>query len=190
MSKKFVFIVLIFSLLPSCIVSNFTGLKSGYKQLSAEEKAKIITLEENVSIEELVGHETIYSISSQLIENFLKSWQGDLVVYTWGPNCSSSVCYSLEYVQELCTQRNQKLIVITEYFDMSQIESQRLDRLDFPLFSVNTDFYRTDFCNKYMERFLVDLLNVKKIPKEVLFNRYLLFSNGKFVKTINDIRED
>ncbi len=187
MYKNLLFIGLILSLLSSCFVPNFKGLKSGYKNLSDEDKAKIIKLDESENIGELDRRDVIYNISGKLIENYLHANQGELVVYIWGPNCSSSVCYSLEYVQEMCTNRNQKLIVIIEYFDMDQIESQKMTNLDFPLFSVDTDVYGTDFCNKYIKRFIADLLNVKKVPDELLYNRYFLFSNGSFVKAIRDI---
>lgn len=187
MSKKSVFILLIFTTLSSCVVGDLTGLTSGYKNLSAAEKAKIVTLEEDAAIAELAKSDTIYRMTSQPIENYLKAMQGEVVLYRWSPNCSSSICYSLESVQKLCTQRHQKLIVFTEYFDLPQIEAQNLAVLDFPLFSIHAEFYKTDFCNKYVKRFLADLLNMKKVPDDVLYNRYFLFSDGKFVKSVNDI---
>jgi len=72
---------------------------------------------------------------------------------------------------------------------MNQIESQKLDKLDFPLFSINSDYYGTDFCNKYVNLFFADLLNMKKVPEEILYKNYFLFTDGQFVKSILDIAE-
>lgn len=187
MLKKVIIVLLSFNLLSGCVIGNMTGLKSGYKKLSADEKLKIVNLEGDVSIEKLVISDTIYNISSKEIENYLNTMQGELVIYLWSPNCSSSYCYPLEYIHEICLQRNQKLIIIIEYYDMSQIESQKLDKLDFPLFSINSKFYGTDFCNRYVNLFFADLLNMKKVPEEILYKSYFLFTDGQFVKSVSDI---
>lgn len=186
MIKK-ITLVLIVSLLSSCIVVNIKGLKSGYKTLTIAEKTKIVDINENISINELSNNDTIYRISSKSFENYIENLQGELVVYLWSPNCSSSYCYSIDYVQKICRERNQKLIVLIEYFDLDQIRSQNLDNLDFPLFSINSEFYRTDFCNKYVSRFFSDLLNIEKVPDEILYKNYFLFAEGKFLKSSTDI---
>ena len=188
--KKLLFILLIITTLASCVVGDLTGLTSGYKHLSPAEKGKIVTLADDASIAELAKSDTIYRMTSHPLKNYLKAVKGEVVLYFWSPNCASSVCYSLESVQELCTQRHQKLIVFTEYFDLPQIEAQKLAALDFPLFSIHAEFYKTDFCDKYVKRFLADLLNMKKVPDDVLYNRYFLFSDSKFINSVNDISTD
>jgi hypothetical protein len=57
------------------------------------------------------------------------------------------------------------------------------------LFSINSDYYGTDFCNKYVNLFFADLLNMKKVPEEILYKNYFLFTDGQFVKSILDIAE-
>jgi hypothetical protein len=184
---KILTLLLIIQLLSNCVVVNINGLKSGYKTLTIAEKTKIVDLNEKISINDLSKSDTIYRISSKSIESYIENLKGELVVYLWSPNCSSSYCYSIDYVQKMCRERNQKLIVLVEYFDMNQIRSQNLDNLDFPLFSINSEFYRTDFCNKYVSRFFSDLLNIEKVPDEILYKNYFLFDDGKFVKSLTDI---
>lgn len=187
MFKKLILGLLIFSIIMGCVVPNFKGLKSDYKKLSQDEKAKVVKFQDELIIKRLLQDDTIYSISSKPIENYISIDKEDVVIYIWSPNCSSPYCYPIEYVQEICSRRDQKLIVIIEYFDMSQIRTQKLDVLEFPLFSIDTEFYGTDFCNKYVNLFICDLLNMNELPDEIRYKNYFLFSEGKFVKAINDI---
>ncbi|PWH81224.1 hypothetical protein [Brumimicrobium oceani] len=184
-----IYTLLILSILTGCIVivPNFTGLKSGYKKLSPNQKARIKFVNDREELTYLNKNDTIYAITSNHIKTIIENEKSDVVLYLWSANCSSEVCHPIEYVREMCSSKNQKLIVVMEYYDFELVSFQNTESLDFPLFSINTKHYETDFCNKYTKRFITDLLNKGKLKDEELYNRYFLFLNGKYVGAKSDI---
>lgn len=180
---------MILCILTSCIVisPNFTGLKSGYKELNQNQKTKIKFVNDSEELNYLNNNDTIRAITSNHIKTIIENEKSDVVIYLWSPHCSSEVCHPIEYVQEYCSRKNQKLIVVMEYYDFELLRLQNTESLDFPLFSINTKHYETDFCNKYTKLFFTDLLNKGELNDEELYKRYFIFSNGKYVSAQSNI---
>ena len=115
--------------------------------------------------------------------------QDSVIVHFWSPHCSSPICYSIDYVNKSYQSKGYTLIVIADYFDMETIQAQNLDDLRYPLLSVHNEYYDTDICYKYHERFILDLLKQDKedVEKLALYSRHLLFYKAKLVKAYVDI---
>lgn len=179
---KRLLILILLSVLSACIVidTSFTGLNSGYKKLNQYQKSKIKFVNEEEKLSTTAVSDTIYAITSEHITAIIENEKTDVIVYLWSPNCSSSFCYPIDHVQKYCADRNQKLVVVMEYYDFELLNLQTIQNLDYPLFSINTEHYKTDFCNKYTKRFFIDLINDDKVEDEELYNRYFLFKNGKY----------
>lgn len=66
---------------------------------------------------------------------------------------------------------------------MEVIAGQSIEGLQYPLLAVNGEYYDTDICYKYHERFLADLLKQDKdnIEKPTLYSWHLLFNKGKLI---------
>lgn len=178
------FFILSVFLLQSCIVVQLSGYKSGYEKLSEEEKSRIVILEEKSSIGQLSTSDTIYKIKADQLLRFMES-EDSVVLHFWSPHCSSPLCYPIDYVNKSYQAKGYTLIVITDYFDMETIQTQNLDGSRYPLLAVNNEYYNTDICYKYHERFVLDLLKQDKqdVEELALYSRHLLFSKGKLVKT-------
>jgi hypothetical protein len=178
------FFILSILFLQSCIVINLNGYNSGYKKLSPEQKSRILVLEEGSSIHQLSNSDTIYKIKADQLLEFMQS-RDSVLVHFWSPNCSAPLCYPLDYVGEAYQSKGYTLIIIADYFDMEVIAGQSIEGLQYPLLAVNGEYYDTDICYKYHERFLADLLkqDKKNIEKFTLYTRHMLFSKGKLVST-------
>lgn len=178
------FIILFTFLLHGCIVIELSGYNSGYGKLSEEEKSLIVILEEKSSIGQLSCSDTIYKVKADQLLEFMES-QDSVIVYFWSPHCSSPLCYPIDYVNKNLQSKGYTLIVITDYFDMETIQAQNLDNLRYPLLAVNSEYYDTDICYKYHERFVLDLLkqDKKDVEDYTLYTRYLLFHKAKLVKS-------
>ena len=179
-----VFFILSILFLSSCITIELSGYNSGYRKLSAEEKSRIVVLEDESSIDQLSNKDTIYKIKADQLLDFMQS-RDSVLVHFWSPNCSAPLCYPLDHVGEAYQSEGYTLIIIADYFDMEVIRAQKLDALKYPLLAVNGEYYDTDICYKYHERFIADLLkqDKKSIEKFTLYTRHMLFSKGKLVST-------
>lgn len=65
--------------LSSCITIELSGYNSGYRKLSAEEKSRIVVLEEESSIDQLSNKDTIYKIKANQLLDFMQSRDSVLV---------------------------------------------------------------------------------------------------------------
>ena len=126
---------------------------------------------------------TRLEVEEKLLE-FMAS-EDSVLVHFWSPNCSAPLCYPLDYVHKAYASTGYTLIIIADYFDMEVINGQSIEGLQYPLFAVNGEYYDTDICYKYHERFVADLLkqDKKNIEKFTLYTRHMLFSKGKLVST-------
>lgn len=183
--SKYPIFVVIFILLffYGCIiiVPNFAGFNSGYKRLNDNDKSLIRTT--NKAISELENKDTIiYLITGKQLYNFIQT-NKNVLVYIWRPNCSSSKCYSIKLLHDYCKKRNIKLIIIVEYFSIEIIKKQYSTEFEMPIFSVNTNYYKTNYCDKYIRLFLKDMLYGINYDDNTLYENLFSFSNGKLLTT-------
>ena len=50
-----------------------------------------------------------------------------------------------------------------------------------PIFSINQKYCGTDYCNKYVNLFLKDLIKDKNISKNELYNRFIYFKSDNYI---------
>lgn len=166
--------------LSSCIITNTPGFYSGYKKLPPSEKAQVIITAEETPVCDLSNDRKIYAVTAGQLLKCLE--QNDTsVVYFWSPNCHSDVCISLPAAQYYCDKKGYRLYVITEYYDPAKTRPQNTN--PGPLLSVNHQYYKTDYCNKYMRKFTTGLSEGSGLGRRPLGNRFFFFKKAQLVST-------
>jgi hypothetical protein len=160
---------------------NTPGLWSGYKKLSEEERSNIIFVSNNENICKLNNENKIFSINANHLLDCLKNSDSS-VVYIWGPNCRSDQCISLLAAQEYCDKNNYNLYVVTEYYDFKEIEIHN-GTTKFPLYSINHFFYKTDYCQRYVNLFYSDLVKNNEVIREEKYYRFSIFKKDSLAET-------
>ncbi|MBK9726517.1 MAG: hypothetical protein IPO86_00270 [Saprospiraceae bacterium] len=178
-SKKCFVIFSIFSF-SNCFITNTPGFYSGYSKLTEEQKKSIIFVEENTSFCDLKNDQRIYSISANQLLKCLKRNQTS-IIYFWSPNCHAKSCISLVAAQKYCDNNNYTLYIITEYYDLEKIKIQ--NNVSLSMLAVNHEYYKTDYCNKYVDLFTKEIVKNKKLTKPELHNRFFVFKADSLVKT-------
>lgn len=173
--------VVVLALLPGCIITNTPGFYSGYKKLAPADQERIRFVAAGQPIPAASGR-LIYAVTGQSLLQALPPHDTTLV-YVWGPRCHGQSCASLLSVQDLCTRKSYQLRVVAEYYDMEQINLQ--PPLAQPLLAVNQQAYKTDYCNKYTQRFVADLTQGAQLPDSLKYARYYMMAGGRLVRAIN-----
>jgi hypothetical protein len=166
------------------VLSETPGFYSGYNKLNDEDKKNIVFLEEDKKIPDIDIQNKVYAISAEQLQDFINHYDS-CVIYFWSANCMSSYCISPVACQKFCDDNNYQFIVIAEYYtfpDMYYI----MPLIRNPLFTINTKYYKTDYCNHYKRRFKKKLLKDENyiISKG---NRYWIYINGKFNRSVSQL---
>jgi hypothetical protein len=119
------FIYTFLLLFSSCIIVKTPGFYSGYKKLSPEQKQNIVFLNEhnNKMLCAVDDATKIYAVTAQQLLGCLKDHHSS-IVYFWSPNCHSKRCISLGAAEKYCRENNYKLYIVSEYYDMEQLQLQ------------------------------------------------------------------
>jgi len=189
MKMKLLSFIIYLGILQSCIsiqtksLSETPGFYSGYKELPKTTQDSIIFTNTSLDISKIKNDGKIYSITGhQLIESLKKT--DSVMVYFWSIYCSSKSCVPLNIIEQYCKNKNLDLFVITEYYhDFSQIRLQYRS-LEKPLFSINEQFYKTQYCNKYIKLFRNDLLINQDVSSDDILNNYFVFNKGILTETM------
>lgn len=168
----------------SCVITNTPGFYNGYKKLSPEEKRKVTLLNSNLKLNSLKNNDRIVAINGRQLREYAMDID-TLVVYHWGPNCSSDVCILISACQEYCKSKNYKLVVISEYYDFEKMELQNTG--DLPILIPNHIYYKKYYANSLNNLFYKDLLNGHELINEEKYNRFLFFNKGNFIKSKKDL---
>lgn len=175
----------IFVIFHSCKINgSFQGLVSHYNKTKKENPNLIVNNSKfNSTICELEKSTTpkIFLIKGQDLKKCLNSFEKSLI-YIWGPNCKSDICYDLDLIQQECNKLNIELFVVAEYFDSVAMSTEY--KVDRPIFGIDTKHYKTNLTSKYVKRFIYDITdNVINADQ-----RYIYFENGalkKFYRNMN-----
>ena len=181
------FLLLLSFLISGCFIANTPGFYSGYKNIQPDRKQNIIFVEDSLEICHLKNDQKIYSITAAQLLKCLQN-NDSSIVYFWSPNCSSKSCILLDAAQNHCDRKRYTLYVITEYYDMEKTEPQNTAGLS--LFSINHQYYKTDYCNKYVKRFTAELTKNGAPDKGESYYRYCLFYKDKFVRRKENLLEN
>ncbi|TVR88780.1 MAG: hypothetical protein EA411_04085 [Saprospirales bacterium] len=98
----------------------------------------------------------VYRIRGGELKDCLKG-SAKSVVYFWSPNCSAPVCIPPNFAQEFSSRHGVDLFIVANYYDYSEMAVD-FD-LERPIFGVDTEYYRTNFTDRYLRRFKADLFD-------------------------------
>lgn len=86
-------------------------------------------------------------------------------------------------MQSYCDLKKIDLFIIAEYYDIEQMKVSH--NIKKPIFGIDTKYYKTNRTQKYLQKLYQELnINLQKNAPE---HRYLLFDNGKYIKSYESI---
>ena len=80
------------------------------------------------------------------------------------------------FLQQYATNNNYELVVVATYYDLELMTKKY--NLKNPLFAIDVEKYKSDFTEKYLKRFLNELLNGQHLNSKD--DAYLFFEEGIF----------
>lgn len=168
-------VLLLITILSSCISGSFKGLTNGYK---SENDNLTIRFDGANTFNKKNNKNIIYATNGIDLQERLA--QNDKsMVYFWSVNCHSDVCAPLFVVQRLCDKNNIELYIVLDYYD-SKI-NKFYDQVDNAILSADHKYYKTRMANKLSRKFRTDLIGTT--PKDTLsWYRYFYFNKGGFSK--------
>jgi len=181
MHTRFLFVL--FScclLLSSCIITNTPGFYSGYKKLTPQQKEKVVFVDTNrhTALPQYDENKLVAITANHLHELLQKN--DTSVVYVWKPHCPAPSCLPLSTVYDYCQQHRYQLYVVLEYYsDMDNTLLQISER--YHVYSINYKYYKTDYCPKYVNRFVKQMVKGYKIPKSADYFRYYFFKQDRYI---------
>jgi len=182
MMKTLAIGLLVTLFLSGCAITRSPGFYSGYKRLTPAQHAQIQFVPTNQPVPPQNG-QLIYAVAARSLLQSMPNGTDTTLVYLWGPRCHSQECASLQSVQAICNQRNYRLYVVAEYYDIEQINLQ--PRLSNPILAINCRFYQTEYCDKYVRLFSGELRQGIQLADHARYGRYYLFKGNRFVKALN-----
>lgn len=184
MYKYFLFSFLI--LASGCSITKTPGFYSGYKLLDSNQQKEITFLDPLNTIEAKPQRNIIQAITGKQLSEFIKK-KDTTLIYIWAPFCSSESCLSLAQVSNFCTKNGYELCVIMEYYSGYELSKSQLSP-QFNTFTINQQYYGTDYCQRYRRKFTKDLLNGQTIAKSQSYFRYLVFHSDKYIKSLFELK--
>lgn len=181
---KYIFLLLSFLLINSCIITRTPGFYNGYKDLSEEEKGKVVFLAPNSKIDTLRNNGQIVVVYGEQLREYITN-SDTIIIYRWSPNCTADACISVLACQEFCTSKNYKLIVIAEYYNLEKMEVQNIGNL--PIFIPNHIYYKKYYANRLNRLFMEDILKDNKLENDEQDYRFLILNKGKIVDFKNKL---
>ena len=179
------YIYIIFITITSCgFNASFQGLYSYYNK-TKEEIPELLIQQKNIdSICSKTSKKvkSIYIVNGNTLKRCLQREEKS-IVYVWGPNCKSKICYPLELIQSFCEKEGYSLYILAEYYDVKQMKLNH--ELDRNILAVDTEFYRTNLTVKYLNRFFKDV--DQNLNYDDTMNRYLLFERDVFKSDLNSV---
>jgi hypothetical protein len=177
--KNSLLLVTIVVLFTQC--GSINGFYSGYKKLSAVQKNQIIKVNNSSSCD-IKNNDKIHMISTEQLRSCLKRNEKSLI-YQWSPNCHSDVCILISACQDYCNQNGLELYVIAEYYDWDKMQGQNVAKR--PIFTLEHNYYKTDYVLKYNRLFLQDLAPNNPLVGKKEYGRFLFFKKDMLVERRN-----
>ena len=160
----FICIIIISVLFSSCVqlvvpkLSETPGFYSGYKRLSEKDKETIFFLSSDKKIDNVcIDKNKIYAVNAKQLQEYMAQFDSCLV-YFFSSNCHSEVCVLPSACQQYCFDNGYKFLLIFEHYEAPTIHDILLSIENYS-FSINTNYYKTDYCPKYIRKFQQELSN-------------------------------
>lgn len=152
------------------------GFYSGYKRLYADQKAKVVLLDNEASIPN--DKTSIYAITAHNLTRSIADLDS-VIVYRWSAHCSSESCIPVFSAEQYCQKNNYHLFVLADYYD--DLLFKQLGKTSNPLLTVNHQYYGTDRTTAYGNKFQKEIDQQKILNKSNNYFRFLIFKKGKLV---------
>ncbi len=180
MKNTFVLFGILFLILnTSCSIIDMKGFSSGYKNLSEGERSAVID-KTGQPLSTLSNDGNVYLVTASDLLHEMKRHKKTLL-YIWSPECKSPGDNLLLKMESYCRSNDITLVIIQEYFSFKSIPDQ--NQLSAPIYGINTQYYKSDQCSRYTNRFILELTG--KEEKEISYSRYFLFEEDKLRQTGN-----
>lgn len=166
------------------------GLYSYYNQTLEEGKVHLIHVDA-AGYEQAAEKDSsvVYVMHGQALREVVAK-QGRTLVYIWVPRCSGDRCYSLDRLQEYCTQNGMALFIVAFYYDTTLMAQSY--QLENPIIGIDVKHYGTNLTGRYFAKFLSDLVDTPTSPDQAEqweSEGIVYFEQGQFVKFCRDIGE-
>lgn len=167
----------------SCAMKgDFKGVFSYYDKTKSEKPKLIVEYPDKPPCEiKKSGIPEVILTDGERLRDCLFQYE-NAIIYVWSPKCHGSACAPIELVQDHCRQRNEELFVVAAYYDTEHMD--RNYTIDHPIFGIDPRHYRTNFTDKYCEKFLFDLTGTGEVK-----GNFLRFKKGRFVRSSVYLKE-
>lgn len=161
------------------INGSLAGLTSQFYRNYRENDSLYQYIDSAKVICDLVSSNKVLIVSDQNLKPCINS-NKKIIVYSWGPFCTSGFCYPLDLIYAKCLKNNILFLPVSEYYDNNLMASNV--GKGFPLLAPNISFYKTNITGKYLSQFYSNLG-----VKDYLEGRFHYFNNGKYVRAFEEI---
>lgn len=173
----------------SCLISGLILLitygcisinQDGYKELSAEERAKIVKCENG--IDDCLGSgANVYAIRAEQLLEYLGTRRGTVLVYEYIPFCTSKNCKSPVSIENLCKNKGMECVVVSCSYERLNL----LESLQGAPLVVDYEAYGTHNYQKLARLFFDRLTGTTQKARN--YAGYHLFKDGKYIKSFKDV---
>jgi hypothetical protein len=167
----------------SCLMFSWKiqGLTNDYDKLNETQKKILVDL---VDFKDLKS-ENIYKITGNQLKQELANHPKSLV-YIFKNGCSSKLCKPMRVYENYANDNGYKLfLVMNGYANLQETLDQPYSSI---LFSINNDFYNSNYRNTYMQYFENEISEKpkKEKSKEYLGNLFF-FEKDKLVQILHEL---
>jgi len=170
-------VLLLLPFLAGCTINgSFQGLKSNYPK-AVKEKPELFIHSDGSS--DFCANPPLYRNKVAVIKAAeLKNCMTEPlnIVYMWDPKCPGSACISLNASQHTADSIGADLFVVAQYYDVEMMDLNHA--IKHPILGIDTEHYRSDWTDKYLNAFLEDFL--KKKTEGGRGRKFILFEKGDF----------
>ena len=164
--------------LTSCQIG---GLTSGYSHLSATQKERVVTLEDD--IDAIHDFSKVYKVSLNQVKQYIET-HDKVLLYNYTPFCHSTYCVSPAALVSQCKDKGINVLVISNIYD--DIFKQK--HTTFPMLMIDTKQFPTKWRAKYHDLFYSPLTG--HTDKELNYASFITLrkeNTSRVSKVPNDI---
>jgi hypothetical protein len=163
-------------------VVNKTGYYSNYDKLTNLDKKSIVFLSaEDTIATKCKDTSIIYAVNALQLQAYMEQYDSCLV-YAWNQECHGKYCVFPMAIEQYCQKNHYKYIILLRKYSSFDIVRDAIYG-QFPVFSINEQYYQTNEVAKY-ESVFKQTLSVPPITDKK-YSTFWIFKQGKFEKFEN-----